>query len=43
MLMRVRVTLLAAGLAAKLSERNVSFLGTCQGSDYFQAHYINIE
>lgn len=35
--------LLAVGLAAKLSERNVSFIGTCQSSDYFQAHYINIE
>lgn len=35
--------LLAVGLAAKLSDRNVSFIGTCQSSDYFQAHYINIE
>jgi hypothetical protein len=35
--------LLAVGLAAKLSERSVSFTGTCQSSNYFQAYYINLE
>ncbi len=35
--------LLAVGLAAKLGERIVGFVGTCQNSEYFQAHYIYIE
>jgi hypothetical protein len=35
--------LLSIGLAAKLAERNVRFLGACLDSDYFEAYYVIVE